>query len=1681
VPLYEICNPEVKISGLTNAVHDDGLIMLKNENTGGVSVNGTWSSADFSVTSKLGLMLGVGLSGDVFHFSFQVVNPNFAQSGNPSVRLNALLRDGRNPEAFVVSMSEKKMKTPVSVSPVAFRGKALADTDDQCNTVETSGQCVKFADDNMDRRPLFIRPIFFIKKKIGQSNAEPCAHTTITVTLETSVPIFTRCNPKLTIQGLDETVELVPSSLLPPVNATDFTNNFIGSSPNASAPFALDSFHRLNQRMVISFANSTMAGLAYTFSFTVRHRSIDSSGVDLKLSMATVTTDFHGSLETAVTHKTAYGYVFTGTDRDANSAFPMLAGTNEEKPMFVKKLRFRGYIGQTSFHPCDNNVIWVKIEAHRLRLYYSCNPKITITGLTGTQTSSGELDVFDDYRNDTIVKGLWNNDQGSLEVKLTDMYNKNTSDDSTYKLNFLFHFTVQNPAKHQNPRVPRIDGELSLLKTGPYATNIADMGLRPEGSSQTAVTNVGPVGVTSCSGSAACAMDLFTPQKWSTLVLTNRTDGAMLTVDTPGNSAFSLPVYVKELIFEIKQVRQTSPYPCDLNEIIVDVATNVKVLQVCQPVLTIMGLMGSYSDDNPAAAVTNKATCYNNPSWIDYLGDQCKDYNSTGCSIAQNRVAVPYEVKPKPSSSSAVLTGQCSICTCSAAGVISAVPQGDCSACECKKVPGPIGFVEGSDATKECCVCGASANGNSHSVAGSTFFMPAASWTRTPGQIVVPLGDDLPSSKRVAFSFKLYNPNQPMVANVQLSVSMRLQPFFAGRPDVSSSVAMEESEDNAPNTIYKFNTAPYSGTKEAWPLKVRSLVFETKTIRQSTPHSGCFNTITVTLQTNVPLLPNVVCQPKITMSGLNKANHTAGKIALVAPAGACPVGVNRADIFKSAAGNRGVEEFGVWSQSNFAVSLFSAVPTTAGTSYVFSFQVQNPHAGPNSVDIPGGIQKAAIVKIHSYGPQGTLPSVPGDLRDSLPGIPADQINMDNVVERPCCLCNVDHQDTGVMRVKAPVFCTKNIGQSSPWPCDMNTLTVTITPTTILYGNISTITISGLVGAQATSGALKIDDGSNGQRHDLLFATKLQSNGGVVGHVNWIPNDNSGILVLHLVQNMECNGEYIVSFKVQNPDDGQAAQIIMIEANDLHPERPNTKIVAAAMVPDDERIPVVRGVKGDSKPLFVRDPVFTVRNIVQASSTPCDVNTISVSLKSTVPFFASCSPKITLKGLLGSDTKSEARRYETIFANCSIPDCTGSTSNCTFSFTRIEPTLGTSHGVLSGKDACEGNGFDMTQCNAVGCCAWSSAQSTCNAVDSTSVCVLNTTCTTSMANTTLKGLSITKDPQGDAPFEPVGDWNKETGTLVLPVVNNYDDVQDIVFSFELRNPSRGQSANTVIAQVEDGIKFNLAEANTMVTPVLPNGPSATDKDSPLYPLSVDTAFWTVRKIAQDSPWPCDENTISVSFTSSTRLLTSCSPMLTIKGLDGMGTNSSMQFPVTDQGGDVLADWDQDAGRLVLDLSLLQGTDANTTELSGFNNQLSYVKIQSFNFSFVLRNPAASRDKQPVNVVAIMKNVQDQFMKHAIMASKSESRNVVFQDVDSAQGVTLDDKNHLNNAGNHSASRALGSTTQALRVDNDDDYGYIRPIEFTTRSIQQKIQTGGNLPTIRAHRQQSPLLFPPACRF
>jgi len=343
----------------------------------------------------------------------------------------------------------------------------------------------------------------------------------------------------------------------------------------------------------------------------------------------------------------------------------------------------------------------------------------------------------------------------------------------------------------------------------------------------------------------------------------------------------------------------------------------------------------------------------------------------------------------------------------------------------------------------------------------SSLFGGKGEWTQSSGELVVCAAKDLPA-QAATFSFILINPersesrDREIGLHVSADVTVPAQSSPA-RPKScqSSKIVMDACSGAAPSHVYQ--ACDSADLKECWPLNVRGLVFEVKRIGQATPHSGCTNSIIVTLRTNVPLIVSEQCQPKLTISGLSGAqmiDPASAQVPLTAQPGQCEVGALSAFLFRSDATE--LSGFGKWVDSDNTLELWSAQRSQAGQTYIFSFQIKNPVA-PQSA--PASLSIRSLNGMFD-GRKG-LPSYQA-MQDVTGGVaPADEaavcflstnsmaaVDMSLPEEAPCCLCAVEAGDAKPMAVKSPSFCMKRICQTSADPCANNTITITISPTMV---------------------------------------------------------------------------------------------------------------------------------------------------------------------------------------------------------------------------------------------------------------------------------------------------------------------------------------------------------------------------------------------------------------------------------------------------------------------------------------------------------------------------------------------------------------------------------------------------------------------------------------------------------
>ena len=205
---------------------------------------------------------------------------------------------------------------------------------------------------------------------------------------------------------------------------------------------------------------------------------------------------------------------------------------------------------------------------------------------------------------------------------------------------------------------------------------------------------------------------------------------------------------------------------------------------------------------------------------------------------------------------------------------------------------------------------------------------------------------------------------------------------------------------------------------EAEPLFIRLVEFFDREIAQTLPYPCALNTICVTLTPSVPL--TVQRESYFVLESLDGAKVPPGEIALSSTANAATAG--QVTTLQSAFQNGNVSK-GIWNLAACdgsegsgklcsSIKLSVACRIEAGTEISFCFQVTNPAVeqdGPESMTIYSSL--GGVFQQLQYSTE--LLSVPY----------ATAID-----QRP-------------MHIRTPAFRALEIEQSSPFPCDDNTITV----------------------------------------------------------------------------------------------------------------------------------------------------------------------------------------------------------------------------------------------------------------------------------------------------------------------------------------------------------------------------------------------------------------------------------------------------------------------------------------------------------------------------------------------------------------------------------------------------------------------------------------------------------------
>jgi len=270
------------------------------------------------------------------------------------------------------------------------------------------------------------------------------------------------------------------------------------------------------------------------------------------------------------------------------------------------------------------------------------------------------------------------------------------------------------------------------------------------------------------------------------------------------------------------------------------------------------------------------------------------------------------------------------------------------------------------------------------------------------------------------------------------------------------------------------------------PSQVECASFTKKAIGQSTPIPGATNRITVTLISDTDLL--AASGSIVTISGLSTAIASN-------PMPLLDVGDHGAMIFSD--GMTGGH--GIWNVGTLTLTIHSAATLSAGTTYVFAFDITNPATANTSPTIY--IEASGVTSIVSS------PMTVPDL--SRYGV---------------------RNGANPLQVEVPVFKTKSIQQSIAQFAEATTWKVTLNSNYALSSG-STVTISGLTGSQTPESA-------------SLNVTSTESKLGSSG--DW--TCSSGTLVLAIGSGgTTAEMNYMVTFSLPNWAPTQLAPTVKVMA------------------------------------------------------------------------------------------------------------------------------------------------------------------------------------------------------------------------------------------------------------------------------------------------------------------------------------------------------------------------------------------------------------------------------------------------------------------------------------------------------------------------------------------------------
>ena len=1540
------CDPRFTLSGLvqTATVNSTSLAVVFDNNGSMANVNGTWVQTngvlDFSVLGGTGAGAATVNAGETFQFHFDIENPRAEQSSvEPNIKVR-LAETGQSYSSADYALSYDTGYTPV------FTGKTLPAT-------------LPAATDHA--APLLILGVDFISGTISQTISYPCHDNTITVSFIVDAFLVASCISPIRLSGL------APSNTGgTPIDVTG--SGFVSSGAWNGAAGSLE----------VTAASDLVAGETYSFSFTLDNPASPQSGLTVTVSEANVIAGSGYLLQGTALQ--VDDVIFT-TALIGQSQDPNLNVDNSYEPCGPNLVTVT-LVSDTPLHSdCNGVQASIKLSGFAsssqsdgsISLVTNTQDSFASTLSFSQADGTAQLNIAKDLSSDTsyVFSFLITNGQttsaglSNIILELPHISNKQHSLTGTVlQVNNAVLTVSGNQATSQpcdsNVITISLEATFSIrTQCTPYLTLSGFTGTATEGTTATWAESSWPQFSIPLYNSSGDAFNDTAPwrRNTGTLIVELRKD--LLKEDQPfeftftvqnGNfgqnarnvSVTSQSIYdpillsgtvleIDDLNFDVANIGQDTAYPCAENTITVTLATSVALLNTCvyvndgtgshsaadrYPAITISGLTGTRTGTS-ISNWSSSSTPFNNltptltggsltfvPSGqvdkddehvfsfkvrnqavqqgIRVMSVQADIFLNTAVSMSlpTNDLLKPmYIVDPQITGASASQTtdNPCSQNTITIV-IVPDVPiytfcNPELTLTGLTSTDGTIGQPVLSTTTE-----------NEHSIASN------GGWSANDGRLITTFDSDRTTIANFTITFDISNPSHH-----QDAPGMKVEVAYKDSSDENLSPWTNLATSDGTNYL-----AASSTTNPEYPMKIKKAVVSTE-IGQTSPFPCDSNIIRVTMSPSVILEPS--CAPSITMTGLIGTATATTTIAVTFTA-------DSTEWIKEATWDRSAGELIVDIMNSPASSI-------SNSDVIFEFPVKNPNKAQPSPAI------ALTLRLddtsHSADDHvSTIAKESGQVvfTDKSQCIQAASGNAE-----PLFIQDVDFNSGGS-------------SQSSEYPCAQNTITVTMTTNGPLFDCVDSIVLTGLSGS-TTSSATQFGLAS---QPNMISST-----------ADW---QNSGQLTLAKTDTLKGCNNITITFELTNPSIPQPGVDVTA-----------TYTASIASLNDVTKNITLSSAAVPFLTLYVVDTSWTSAVIASNSTQPCQPNTISVQLQPAIPL--SCnSITIVISGIGNSRTadKSDidlAGDTQFVGSTADWKQSVGQTggqltvtptqalqqdTTYTFFFEIVNTDdaqsavtdsqiqvvgqgsqpLHDMSGQIDATVAGVFNSFDV-RADSQQPCGMTKIQICFRSFPAiTKACVPNITVTGLSGSTTptsSSGLTLSYEDYGytgSNNFLTPQNWNKDTGKLVVALVNDLSPETEYCFAFELQN-QRGEKVGETIRLEPSG-------------DLMPDQDLTQDDTSPYVPpMSVAPLVFNTKTVTQSSSHPCAPNTIEFCLQPSVNIIKECineingtaydrHPNIFIEGLTGTKTSGpTISLTQAQASGSKFVDsaqWDS-SGTLTLD--------------------------------------------------------------------------------------------------------------------------------------------------------------------